>query len=60
MHWTLHERHNVENAKAELDSVNDPLQRQFTIAKSGSGVRGWVFGESSAQSNGSVPNVGEC
>ncbi len=56
MHWTLHERHNVENSKAEIDGANDPLQRQFTIAKSGSGVRGWVFGEPNAHPNGTAPS----
>lgn len=58
MHWTLHERHNVDHAKAELDSVNDPLQRHFTIAKTGSGIRGWVFGDNAGSfgENGPTPS----
>jgi sialate O-acetylesterase len=58
MHWTLHERHNVEHAKPETEGANDPLQRHFTIAKSGSNVRGWVFGEpaNSFGENGPAPS----
>jgi sialate O-acetylesterase len=58
MHWTLQERHNVEHAKAETDGANDSLQRQFTIAKAGSGVRGWVFGDSTGPlgENGPTPS----
>lgn len=58
MHWTLHERHGVDQAKAETDGANDHLQRQFTIAKSGSGVRGWVFGDSAGPfgENGPTPS----
>ena len=56
MHWTLQERHNVEHAKAETDGANDSLQRQFTIAKTGSGVRGWVFGDSTGPLGENGPN----
>ena len=58
MHWTLHERHHVDHAKAEIDAMNDPLQRHFTIAKTGSGIRGWVFGDTAGSfgENGPTPS----
>ncbi|NUQ61708.1 MAG: sialate O-acetylesterase [Pirellulales bacterium] len=35
MHWTFAPNHTVDNNQQELDAANDPLVRQFTVAKKG-------------------------